>query len=112
MWLAPPTVGSRSGRIYYCIQTSTAPPVIVFFCNDPALFTDSYKRYLERKIRDGLDFEGTPIKMYWRGKTLRDVGRVARKGDDTMAGKFAGSKSLNPNKYVSKSSGAKSERRS
>lgn len=81
LWMAPPTVGSRSGRIYYCIQTSVAPPTIVVFCNDPALFTDNYQRYLERKVRDALDFEGTPLKIIWRGKTIRDVGRAARKGD-------------------------------
>jgi len=81
LWLPPPTIGARSGRIYYCIQASTAPPTIVFFCNDPALFTDNYKRFLERKIRDGLNFEGTPIRMFWRGKSLRDVGRAARKGE-------------------------------
>ena len=80
-WMAPPTVGARAGRIYYCIQTSTAPPTIVVFCNDPALFTDNYQRYLERKIRDALDFEGTPIKMIFRGKTIRDVGRAVRKGE-------------------------------
>ena len=57
-WMSPPTVGSRAGRIYYAIQTSTAPPTLVVFCNDPALFTDNYQRYLERKIRDALDFEG------------------------------------------------------
>ena len=79
--MAPPTVCSRSGRIYYCIQTSVAPPTIVVFCNDPALFTDNYQRYLERKVRDALDFEGTPLKIIWRGKTIRDVGRAARKGD-------------------------------
>ena len=78
--MPPPTVGSRSGRIYYCIQSSTAPPTFVFFVNDPAIFTDNYKRYLERKIRDSLNFEGTPIKMVFRGKALRDVGREARKG--------------------------------
>jgi hypothetical protein len=78
--MPPPTVGSRSGRIYYCIQSSTAPPTFVFFVNDPAIFTDNYKRYLERKIRDSLNFDGTPIKMVFRGKALRDVGREARKG--------------------------------
>lgn len=80
LWLSPPTIGSRAGRIYYCLQISTAPPTIVFFCNDPALFTDTYKRFLERKIRDSLDFEGTPIRMIWRGKTARDVSRAIRKG--------------------------------
>ncbi len=81
MWMSPPTIGSRSGKIYYCIQVSTAPPTIVFFVNDPKLFTDNYQRFLERKIRDSLDFSGTPLKFIWRGKQLRDVARVAAKGD-------------------------------
>lgn len=80
MWMAPPTVGSRAGRIYYAMQVSSAPPCFVFFVNDPALFTENYQKYLERKIRESLDFDGTPIKMIWRGKQLRDVGRAANKG--------------------------------
>jgi len=81
LWQAPPTIGSRAGRIYYSIQTSTAPPTIVMFCNDPALFTDNYRRYLDRKIRDNLNFDGTPLKILWRGKSLRDVGRASNKGN-------------------------------
>ena len=54
------------------------------FVNNPALFTDGYQRYLERKIRDSLDFEGTPMKIIWRGKALRDIGRAVRKGDATV----------------------------
>ena len=81
LWMAPPSIGSRSGRIYYCLQIGTAPPTIVFFVNDPELFTDNYQRYLERKIRDNLNFEGTPIKMIWRGKSLREVSRAAQKGE-------------------------------
>jgi GTPase len=82
LWMSPPTVGSRSGRIYYSIQTSIAPPTIVIFCNDPALFTDSYRRFMDRKIRDSLNFEGTPIKIIYRGKALRDVGRAVSKSND------------------------------
>ena len=84
LWQAPPTIGARSGRIYYTIQTSSAPPTLVMFVNNPALFTDGYQRYLERKIRDSLDFEGTPLKIIWRGKALRDIGRAVRKGDATV----------------------------
>jgi hypothetical protein len=80
LWLAPPTIGGRSGRIYYCMQVSTAPPTIVFFVNDPDLFTDGYQRFMERKIRDALSFEGTPIRMVFRGKSLRSVGRAAKRG--------------------------------
>lgn len=81
LWMAPPTIGGRSGRIYYCLQISTAPPTIVLFVNDPDLFTESYQRYLERKIRDGLNFEGTPLKLIWRGKSLRAINRSARRGE-------------------------------
>ena len=85
LWMAPPTVGSRSGRIYYSIQTSAAPPTIVIFCNDPALFTDNYRRYMDRKIRDSLNFEGTPIKIIYRGKSLREVGRSSKQGDPSSS---------------------------
>ncbi|KAJ1435882.1 GTP-binding protein EngA [Ochromonadaceae sp. CCMP2298] len=107
LWMAPPTIGSRSGRIYYCIQISTAPPTIVFFCNDPDLFTDNYQRFLERKIRDALSFEGTPIKMIWRGKSIRDVSRAAKRGTigaitsgvlDTTLGTTGLQSSLKPTK--------------
>lgn len=81
LWMAPPTVGARAGRIYYCMQISASPPTFVFFVNDPALFTDNYQRFLERKVRDALNLEGTPIKMIWRGKALRDVSRATSKGD-------------------------------
>lgn len=43
---------------------STAPPTIVFFVNDPALFTDNYQRFLERKIRDALNFEGIHMTLH------------------------------------------------
>ena len=35
---------------------------------------------MDRKIRDSLNFEGTPIKIIYRGKALRDVGRAVRSG--------------------------------
>lgn len=44
------------------------------------LSSDNYQRFLERKIRDALNFEGTPIKMIFRGKSLRDVSRAAKRG--------------------------------
>ena len=86
LWLAPPTVTGRSGRIYYCSQSSIQPPTIVFFVNDVKLFTDNYKRYLERKIRDSLNFEGSPIRMVWRGKTLRRMDEKVRRGEVKLVG--------------------------
>ncbi len=78
--LSPPKLGTRAGRIYYCMQVCSCPPTIVFFVNDPSLFTDNYKKYLERKIRQQLKLDATPIKMIFRGKSLRDISRSAQKG--------------------------------
>jgi GTP-binding protein len=41
----------------------------VFFCNDPKLFSDTYKRYMERQLRKNIGFDGTPIRLLWRGKS-------------------------------------------
>jgi GTP-binding protein len=57
------------------MQISTAPPTLVFFCNDPDLFNENYKKFLERKLRDSLQFEGTSINMIFRGKAVRDASR-------------------------------------
>jgi GTP-binding protein len=43
------------------MQISASPPTIVFFVNDPALFTDNYQRFLDRKIRDALKLEGNVV---------------------------------------------------
>jgi GTP-binding protein len=34
----------------------------------PKLFTDEYKRYVERQLRDNVGFPGTPLRLFWRGK--------------------------------------------
>ncbi len=81
VWLAPPTIGTRSGRLYYSMQVSTSPPTLVHFVNDPDLFTDNYQRFLERKIRESLKFEGVPIKMIFKGKSLRDMTRASKTSD-------------------------------
>ena len=49
------------------------------FCNKPALFSDNYRRYLDRKFREGLGFEGAPIKFIWRGKRVRTMEQDKRR---------------------------------
>jgi GTP-binding protein len=79
-WHTPPTTrGGRQGKIYYGTQVSTAPPTIVLFVNDPELFGDSYRRYIERQFRQSLGFTGTPIRLLWRGKKMRDLERGANR---------------------------------
>jgi GTP-binding protein len=68
-WRAPPSTGSgRRGRVYYGTQAGIKPPTFVLFCNDPLLFADDYKKYMERQFRENVGFPGTPLRLYWRGK--------------------------------------------
>lgn len=46
-------------------QIATRPPTVAIFCNNPKLFGDNYKRYLDRKFREQVRFsvsmvDGTP----------------------------------------------------
>jgi GTP-binding protein len=70
-----PTVSrqGRQGKIYYGTQVSTQPPAIALFVNDAKRFNDNYRRYIERQFRQQLGFPGTPIRLFWRSKKVRDV---------------------------------------
>ena len=65
-----PTPDFNGGRlkIFYANQVSTNPPLIILFVNDPNFMHFSYKRYLENKLRERIDFEGTPIKIVCRAR--------------------------------------------
>lgn len=41
------------------------------FVNDVKLFDDEYKRYLERQLRENAGFDGTPLRILWRGKPAK-----------------------------------------
>ena len=70
LWKSPPSRGGRKGKIYYATQASTRPPTFVFFVNDPKLFVDTYRRYMERSLRENIGFPGSPVRILWRGKGL------------------------------------------
>ncbi len=75
-WHSPPTTRQgRQGKIYYGTQVSSKPPSIALFVNDPALFNENYRRYVDRQFRESLGFQGTPIRFFWRGKKLREMER-------------------------------------
>lgn len=65
---APSDKGKRL-RIYYATQVATRPPTFVVFVNEPELMHFSYNRFLENRIREAFDFEGTPIKIIARART-------------------------------------------
>lgn len=75
-WHSPPTTRQgRQGKIYYGTQVSSEPPTIALFVNEPKLFNDNFRRYIEHQFRQQLGFTGTPIRLLWRGKKLREVER-------------------------------------
>ena len=55
-------------KLYYGSQVEIAPPTFVFFVNDPSYMHFSYQRYLENRMREAFELEGTPIKMILRKK--------------------------------------------
>jgi len=69
----PPAIRGKDLRINYITQTKTEPPVFVFFCNFPDLIPDSYKRFIEKIIRNKYNFEGTPISFVFRKKHRRQT---------------------------------------
>lgn len=73
-WHKPPsTKQAKQGRIYYCTQVASCPPTIAMFVNDPRLFHENYRRYMERQFRSALGFTGTPIRILWRGKAKAPI---------------------------------------
>jgi GTP-binding protein len=59
-------------RFRYATQASVAPPVFVFFVNDPEIVHFSYQRYLENQLRERFGFAGTAIRMVFRGGERED----------------------------------------
>lgn len=62
---------SRSGKeikIKYITQVKEKPPVFAFFCNNPILIEDTYRRFLENRIREHFGFAGSPIRLTFKQK--------------------------------------------
>jgi GTP-binding protein len=73
-WHSPPTSRQgKQGKIYYGTQVAIKPPTITLFVNDPKRLDNNYRRYMEKQFRQQLGFKGTPIRLIWRGKRVRDV---------------------------------------
>ena len=64
---APVFNGDRI-KLYYGSQVEVAPPTFVIFVNDPNYMHFSYQRYLENRLREAFELEGTPIKIILRKK--------------------------------------------
>ena len=64
----PPAMKGKYIRIKFVQQLPTHSPSFAFFCNLPQYLTDAYKRFLENRLRERFNFEGVPIRIFFRKK--------------------------------------------
>ena len=64
----PPTYKGKRLKIYFANQASVCPPTFDIRVNNKGLLHFSYERYLENKLREAFDFEGTPIVLNFKNK--------------------------------------------
>ena len=64
----PPSLKGKYVKIKYVQQLPTHAPAFAFFCNLPQYVPDSYKRFLENRMREIYNFEGVPIRIFFRRK--------------------------------------------
>lgn len=64
----PPAMKGKYIRIKFVQQLPTYSPSFAFFCNLPQYLTDAYKRFLENRLREHFNFEGVPIRIFFRKK--------------------------------------------
>lgn len=71
-----PKHGTKAVKLYYGTQIAVAPPTIVFFCNDPALVREDYRRYMQNRLRELTPFREVPLRLWFResGERRRETG--------------------------------------
>jgi GTP-binding protein len=85
----PPAMhGGKRLKVLFVTQPDTNPhasipqPEFVLFVNDEKLLDQSYRRYLEARIREHSPYTGIPLHFHFRARELRD------KSNDTRGAKF------------------------
>ncbi len=64
----PPNIKGKTVSIKYIQQLPSNSVCFAYFCNLPQYINDSYKRFLENKLRENFNFNGIPIKIFFRKK--------------------------------------------
>jgi GTP-binding protein len=65
---APPMSRGYAVKIKFVQQIPTVVPSFAFFANHPDAIKDSYKNFLENKLRSHFNFSGVPIRIFFRKK--------------------------------------------
>ncbi|HTA28104.1 MAG TPA: ribosome biogenesis GTPase Der, partial [Bacteroidia bacterium] len=64
----PPAIKSRYVKIKYITQLPTPFPAFAIFCSHPQYVQESYKRFIENKLRENFVLTGAPIEIFFRQK--------------------------------------------
>jgi GTP-binding protein len=59
----------RPVKFFYATQTGVRPPTFLLFCTEPAAVQDSYRRFLENRLREDFDLRGTPVRLRLRARS-------------------------------------------
>ncbi|MBK9012669.1 MAG: ribosome biogenesis GTPase Der [Saprospiraceae bacterium] len=65
---SPPMHRGRTVSIKFMNQLPTPYPAFVFYCSNPKHVKDSYKQFLENRMREKFQFTGSPITIFFREK--------------------------------------------
>ena len=65
----PPSYKGKRLKIYFVNQSGTRPPKFIFHVNSKGLVHFSYERYLENKLRENFELEGTPIIIQFKNRS-------------------------------------------
>lgn len=64
----PPSYKGKRLKIYFSNQAGVQPPTFNIQVNSKGLIHFSYERYIENKLREAFDLEGTPIILQFKNK--------------------------------------------
>jgi GTP-binding protein len=64
----PPTVGNVRGKLFFGAQVATAPPTFVIVCRRPDAIPPTYRRFVERRLREAFGFDGVPMIVAFRSR--------------------------------------------
>ncbi|MEB2343128.1 MAG: ribosome biogenesis GTPase Der [Deltaproteobacteria bacterium] len=62
----------RPLRFFYATQVAQRPPTFVLFCTEPAAVKESYRRFLENRLRERFDLEGAPVRLQLRARRSKE----------------------------------------
>jgi GTP-binding protein len=72
----PPVRGGKQPKVLFATQASTRPPTFVLFTT--GFLEASYRRFIERKLREEFGFEGSPVRISVRVREKKKAGAAKK----------------------------------